>query len=66
MPSHGVAKLSLSVPEDLAQALRRRVSARELEGEREQLGDLLAELDAAAGPVPEPMLREARAAWRNA
>ncbi len=75
MPSSSVAKLSLSVPEDLARSLRRRVGARGLsafaaralqhELEHEQLGELLAELDAASGPVPESLLREAQAAWQK-
>jgi hypothetical protein len=73
MRSRGVAKISISLPKDLARSLKRRVGARGVssfaarairhELEREQLGDYLAELDAELGPVPEELLREARGAW---
>ena len=75
MQSRGVAKLSVSVPRDLAKSLRRRVGARGLsafttralrrELEHGKLGELLAELDTALGPVPDTVLREVRAAWRK-
>jgi hypothetical protein len=55
------AKLSVSIPQDLAAVVRRRVGARGLSGfvaqaiahelEREQLGGFLAEVDAARGSV---------------
>ena len=67
------AKLSVSVPAELAMAVRRRVGARGLSGfvaramahelEREQLGTFLAELDAAHGPVSKSALAKARRAW---
>jgi hypothetical protein len=67
------AKLSVSVPNTLAKAVRKRVGARGLSGfvaramrhelEREQLGAHLAELDDALGPVPKKTLAAARAAW---
>lgn len=67
------AKLSVSVPADLASAVRRRVGARGLSGfvaralahelEREQLGAFLAELDAEQGPVSKASLAKARRAW---
>lgn len=67
------AKLSVSVPADLASAVRRRVGARGLSGfvaramahelEREQLGTFLAELDAVHGPVSKSSLAKARHAW---
>lgn len=67
------ARLSVSVPSDLASAVRRRVGARGLSGfvaralahelEREQLGEFLAELDRTLGPVPREELRKARRAW---
>jgi hypothetical protein len=70
-----VAKLSVSVPDDLARSVRRRVGAGALSGfvarairhelEREQLGDYLAELESELGPVPDGLLREARAAWHK-
>jgi hypothetical protein len=67
------AKLSVSVPSDLAAAVRRRVGPRGLSGfvaraiahelEREQLGAFLAELSEKHGPVPRSALARARKAW---
>lgn len=67
------AKLSISVPGDLAVAVRRRVGPRGLSGfvaraianelEREQLGAFLDELNEAHGEVPEAALAKARRAW---
>jgi hypothetical protein len=65
------AKLSVSVPNDLAKAVRRRVGARGLSGfvaramrhELEQLGAYLVELEEALGPVPKKTLAAARAVW---
>lgn len=68
-----VAKLSVSVPTELAKAVRKRVGGRGLSGfvataiahelERMQLIGLVEELDQALGPVPEGALRAARRAW---
>jgi hypothetical protein len=67
------AKLSVSIPQDLAAAVRRRVGARGLSGfvaqalahelEREQLGSFLAEMDAARGSVSSVEIAKARRAW---
>lgn len=67
------AKLSVSVPSDLADAVRRRVGPRGLSGfvtraiahelEREQLGAFLDELSQKHGPVPPAALVGARKAW---
>jgi hypothetical protein len=67
------AKLSVSVPTDLAKAVRKRVGARGLSGfvaramehelEREQLGAFLIGLQHRLGRVPEKELATARAAW---
>jgi len=67
------AKLSVSIPMDLATAVRRRVGARGLSGfvaramvhelEREQLQAFLGELDELHGPVPASQLAKARRAW---
>lgn len=67
------ARLSVSVPSDLALAMRRRVGARGVSGfvaraiahelEREQLGEFLEELDRTLGPVAPEELRKARRAW---
>jgi hypothetical protein len=71
----GAAKLSVSVPGDLARAVRKKVGSRGLSGfiaramkhelEREQLGAFIAELDDELGPVSKKALSEARAAWRG-
>jgi len=66
-------KLSVSVPGEVARALRRRVGARGLSGfvarairhelEREQLGAFLAEMEQDLGPVSKSALSKARRAW---
>ncbi len=71
--AQSAAKLSVSVPAELAAAVRRRVGARGLSGfvaramahelEREQLGNFLDELGQARGPVPKTELAKARRAW---
>jgi hypothetical protein len=71
--SKGVAKLSVSVPHDLAKTVRKRVGSGGLssfvaramrhELEREQLGTLLDELDRDLGPVSNKTLGQAKAAW---
>lgn len=71
--SEPAEKLSVSIPKDLATAVRRRAGPRGLSGfvaraishelEREQLGAFLDELDEAAGPVPKRELSRARRAW---
>jgi hypothetical protein len=68
-----VAKLSVSIPGDLAVAVRRRVGARGLSGfvaravahelEREQLGQFLDEMNRELGAVPKAALVAARRAW---
>ena len=69
----GAAKLSISVPDELAKAVRRKVGVRGLssfvaramahELEREQLGSYLTEMDRDLGSVPRKVLALARAAW---
>ena len=73
--SSAAAKLSVSVPGELARAVRKRVGERGLssfvtralshELEREQLGAFLAELDAELGLVSEKALTQAQAAWHK-
>ena len=73
--SRPAAKLSVSVPAELAKSVRKRVGTRGLssfvaramnhELEREQVGELLQELDAELGRVPKRTLAQARAAWRK-
>jgi hypothetical protein len=72
MPSPA-AKLSVSVPRQLATEVRRRVGARGLSGfvaralahelERQQLKEFLDELETLHGPVPKSLALEAKRAW---
>jgi len=67
------AKLSISIPSNLAEAIRERVGPRgmsrfiakaiEHELEREQLRAYLDELDENFGPVPQQAIAELRKAW---
>lgn len=67
------AKLSVSVPSELAVAVRKRVGARGLSGfvaralahelEREGVGALLQELEAKIGPPTKADLSRARKTW---
>lgn len=71
--SESVAKLSVSVPSELAKAVRLRVGGRGLSGfvaqalahelEREQLGSFLEELNEELGDVSKTSLARARKAW---
>lgn len=71
--SESVAKLSVSVPSELAKAVRQRVGGRGLSGfvakalahelEREQLGSFLQEMDEELGEVSKASLSSARRAW---
>jgi hypothetical protein len=67
------AKLSVSVPGELAEAVRKRVGAKGLSGfvasalahevEREGVGALLSELEEQLGTPPQAELVRARKAW---
>ena len=69
------AKLSVSVPGDLAKAVRKRVGPHGLSGfvaramrhelERDQLGAFLDEMDDAFGTVSKKALDQAKKAWRK-
>ena len=71
--SKGAAKLSISVPIELAKVVRDRVGTRGLSGfvaramrhelEREQLGAFLSEMNDTLGEVPARVFAEARTAW---
>jgi hypothetical protein len=73
MSHQAAAKLSVSVPFELAQTVRKRVGSRGLssfvaraiqhELEREQLGAFLDEMKAELGPLPKKVIDQARAAW---
>jgi hypothetical protein len=68
------SKLSISIPPQLERRLRKRAGRRgvsafaaraiERELDRKALGDYLSELEERLGEVPQPLLEEARAAWR--
>src|SRR6266566_2957073 len=72
---HGgkVRKVSVSMPEELAEAVRTRTGAGgfsryvseavEREIRRDLLGELIEELEAEYGPVPQELLEEARREW---
>jgi hypothetical protein len=72
---HSAAKLSVSVPIQLAKTVRKRVGARGLSGfvaramqhelEREQLGAFLHKLDADLGPVSKATMTQARRLWHR-
>jgi Arc/MetJ family transcription regulator len=68
-----IAKVSLSLDDDLVAAARGRVGGRGLSGnvnqalrrslQRDRLLELLEQMDAAAGPVDPGVLEEVRRAW---
>jgi len=70
-----VTKVSLSLDEDALAEAKGRVGSRELSAyvskalvrqlQHDRIGELLRQMDAEAGPVPEEMLAEARKAWRS-
>jgi hypothetical protein len=69
------SKLSISLSPQLERRLRKTAGRRgvsafaaraiERELDRRALGELLSELEDRLGPIPEPLLEEARAAWRQ-
>lgn len=73
MSESAAAKLSISLPSELAAAVRRRVGPRGLSGfvaraiehelEREQLGVFLDELEQEHDPVSKAALAAARRSW---
>ncbi len=75
MSSVAAAKLSVSVPGELAEIVRKTVGERGLssfvaramrhELEREQLGAFLSALDEQLGVVPAKKLAQAKTAWRK-
>lgn len=70
-----VRKVSVSMPEDLADAVRARTGAGgfsryitevvEREIRRERLGELLDELEAEYGPIPPEIRQQTRRMWPN-
>jgi Arc/MetJ family transcription regulator len=70
-----VSKVSLSIDEDVLSEARDRAGRRELSSyvtdalrrqlQHDRLGELLAELEAESGPVPDELMEEARQLWRD-
>jgi Arc/MetJ family transcription regulator len=71
-----VSKVSLSIDEEVLAEARDRAGRRELSSyvtdalrrqlQHDRLGELLAELDAISGPIPDELMEEARQLWRGA
>lgn len=71
-----VAKVSLSIDDDVLSEARERAGPRELSSyvsdalrhqlQRDRLGALLAEMEAESGAIPDEVMDEARRPWRNA
>jgi Arc/MetJ family transcription regulator len=70
-----VSKVSLSIEEDVLVEVRERAGRRELSSyvtdalrrqlQHDRIGELLAEMQAESGPIPEALMGEARKAWRG-
>lgn len=70
-----VAKVSLSIEEDVLAEARRRAGRRELSSyvsdalrrqlQQDRLGELLSRMEAESGPIPDHLLDEARQLWRG-
>jgi Arc/MetJ family transcription regulator len=73
--SMAVGKVSLSIDEDVLAEARTRAGRRELSSyvnealrrqlQRDRLAELLAEMDAESGPIPDDVMEEARRPWRE-
>lgn len=71
-----VSKVSLSIDEDVLSEARDRAGRRELSSyvndalrrqlQRDRLAELLTEMDAKSGPVPDDVMEQARQPWRSA
>ena len=71
-----MSKVSLSIDEEVLAEARARAGRRELSSyvnealrrqlQRDRLVELLSEMDAESGPVPDGVLEEARRPWRGA
>lgn len=70
-----VAKVSLSLDEDVLTEARNRAGRRELSSyvneavrrqlQHDRLAELLAEMEAKSGPIPDEILSQARQVWRG-
>lgn len=71
----GVSKVSLSIEDEVLAEARERAGRRELSRyvsealrrqlQRDRLDELLAEMEAESGPIPEELMEEARQLWRG-
>jgi hypothetical protein len=69
------SKVSLSIEEDVLAEARERAGRRELSSyvtdalrrqlQHDRLGELLAQMEAESGPIPEGVMEEARELWRG-
>lgn len=69
-----MSKVSLSIESDVLSEARERAGRRELSGyvsealrrqlQHDRLGELLAEMAAESGPIPDDVMEEARQPWR--
>ena len=76
MRAVSMSKVSLSIDEEVLAEARERAGRRELSSyvnaalrrqlQRDRLVELLSEMDAESGPVPDDVLEEARRPWRSA
>ena len=74
---HGVvvSKVSLSIEDEVLAEARSRAGRRELSSyvtqalrhqlQHDRLAELLAEMEERSGPIPDDLLQEARALWRD-
>lgn len=70
-----VSKVSLSIDEDVLVEARSRAGRRELSSyvndalrrqlQRDRLAELLAEMEADSGPIPDDVMEQARQPWRS-
>lgn len=70
-----MSKVSLSIDEDVLAEARARAGRRELSSyvnealrrqlQRDRLAELVAEMEAESGPVPDEVMEEARRLWRG-
>ena len=70
-----VSKVSLSIEDEVLNEARQRAGRRELSAyvsralsrqlQHDRLGELLAEMEQEAGPIPDDLMEEARKLWRE-
>ena len=70
-----MSKVSLSIDEDVLVEARKRAGRRELSAyvsealrrqlQHDRLGELLGEMEAESGPIPNDVMEEARQLWRG-